>query len=96
MSVNQCHFSLFFVLPLSGISIVNRTGPLIEAWNKKHDRNASLQVCAIRCGGIPLDRDNAFMNGTEWEIELRMAGPLANNSNMNDISDDLLAAVHAA
>ena len=32
--------------PLSGISIVNRTGPLIEAWNRKHERNAALQLNA--------------------------------------------------
>ncbi len=96
MSVNQRHFSVFFMLPISGVSIVNRTGPLIEAWNKKHDRNAALQVCAMRCAGVPLDRDNAYMHGTQWEIELRMTGPLANNSNVNDITDDLLDALHAA
>lgn len=96
MSVNQRHFSLFFVLPISGVSIVNRTGPLVEAWNKKHDRNAALQVCAMRCGGVLLDRDNAFMHGTQWEIELRMTGPMANTSNVNDITDDLLDALHAA
>ena len=95
MSVNQRHFSLFFMQPLSGISIVNRIGPLIEAWNRKHERNAALQVCAMRLGGVLLDRSNAFMQGTQWEIELRMTGPLANTSNMNDISDNLLAAIQA-
>ena len=49
----------------------------------------------MRLGGVLLDRSNAFMQGTQWEIELRMTGPLANTSNMNDISDNLLAAIQA-
>ena len=91
MSVNQRHFSLFFMQPLSA----QRPPPLIEAWNRKHERNAALQVCAMRLGGVLLDRSNAFMQGTQWEIELRMTGPLANTSNMNDISDNLLASIQA-
>lgn len=95
MSTHQRHFSVSFVLPISGVSIVNRTGPLVEAWNKKHDRNAAVQVRSMRCDGVTLDRDNAFMHGIQWEIQLCMTGPLANPSNENDITSHLLNAIHA-
>lgn len=83
-------FSVFFETSTSGIAIVNSMGPLVESWNKKHDRQAALHVNAIRCDGVALDRDNAFRSGRQWELNMHMTGPSATDEAVANVSQRIL------
>ena len=86
-------FSVFFETSTSGIAIVNSMGPLVESWNKKHDRQAALHVNAIRCDGVTLDRNNAFRAGFQWELNMRMTGSMTTDEAVATVSQQILDTV---
>lgn len=95
MSESQRYFSLTVKIPISGITMVTRTGPLVEAWNRRHDRSAALCVTQSTCDGELLNRNNAYRFGTEWKLDLLMTGPLANDEKVAELSALMLHAICA-
>ena len=70
-----------------------RTGPLVEEWNRRHDRRAGLCVTQKYCDGVPVTAQQGFVAGKEWQVDLLMTGPLANDEKVAEISALMLAAL---
>jgi hypothetical protein len=95
MSELQRHFSLTVQVPISGIALVTRAGPQVEAWNRRHDRLAGLCLVQSNYGGVPIDRRDCDYHGTDWTLDFLMTGPLANDTSVAEFSALMLASINA-
>ena len=92
-------FSRYFILnvdvAISEIALAERTGPTIEAWNRRHDRSAGLCVTGKSCDGVSVSGHTGYKDGTRWTIDLLMVGPLVNDEKIAELSAILLEAIMA-
>lgn len=93
MSEFSRYFTLNVNVAMSGIALVTRMGPSIEAWNRRHDRSAGLCVTNKNCDGVPISGHAGYKDGTRWTIDLLMAGPLVNDEKIAEVSAILLDAI---
>lgn len=93
MSEFSRYFTLNVDVAISEIALVTRTGPTIEAWNRRHDRSAGLCVTSKSCDGVSGSGHTEYKDGTRWTINLLMVGPLVNDEKIAELSAILLEAI---
>ena len=89
----QRYFSLTARAPMSGIALTTRTGPVVETWNRRHDKNAGLRVTQRYCDGVLLTSNNGYREGTQWTLDFLMTGPLANDEKVVELTALMLEAI---
>lgn len=89
----QRYFSLTTRVPISGIALTTRTGPVVETWNRRHDRNAGLCVTHRHCDGVLVMPNDSYREGTYWTLNFLMTGPLVSDEKIAELTALMLEAI---